>query len=131
MRRTSRNTSPTPLTVSGKRMATGGESPDPSPPSSPNDDNGSIPSPPLRTPRDGRRNDRNGNAGDDIRDDGGSGNDDDNGDNNGADLINRRVPRRNGLLPDKVTVYKTLVYTYPFGAGAPYVERAHRAEQRL
>ena len=48
----------------------------------------------------------------------------------GNNLINCNVPRRNGLLPNKVTVYKTLVYTYPFGIGPPYMDRARRAEQR-
>ena len=73
-----------------------------------------------------RRN-RNGDGGGGDDGDGDGGDDGDGGNN----LINRNVPRRNGLLPDKVTVYKTLVYTYPFGIGPPYVERARRAEQRL
>ena len=80
--------------------------------------------------RNNRRRPRRNRNGDDGGDDGGDGDgggDDDGGNN----LINRNVPRRNGLLPDKVTVYKTLVYTYPFGIGPPYVERARRAEQRL
>ena len=76
-----------------------------------------------RRPRRNRNGD--GGGGDDGDGDGGDGGDD------GNNLINRNVPRRNGLLPDKVTVYKTLVYTYPFGIGPPYVERARRAEQRL
>ena len=73
-----------------------------------------------------RRN-RDGNDGGGHDGDGDGGGDGDDGNN----LINCNVPRRKGLLPDKVTVYKTLVYTYPFGIGPPYVERARRAEPRL
>ena len=91
-------------------------------------------SPFLSTPgsknSNGRRRPRRNRNGDDGGGDGGDGDGGGDGDD-GNNLINRNVPRRNGLLPDKVTVYKTLVYTYPFGIGPPYVERARRAEQRL
>ena len=82
------------------------------------------------TPGTGRRRPRRNRNGDGGGGDDGDGDGGDGGDG-GNNLINRNVPRRNGLLPDKVTVYKTLVYTYPFGIGPPYVERARRAEQRL
>ena len=86
-----------------------------------------FPSTPGTGSRRRPRRNRNGDGGGGDDGDGDGGDDGDGG--NG--LINRNVPRRNGLLPDKVTVYKTLVYTYPFGIGPPYVERARRAEQRL
>ena len=86
-----------------------------------------FPSTPGTGSRRRPRRNRNGDGGGGDDGDGDGGDDGDGGNN----LINRNVPRRNGLLPDKVTVYKTLVYTYPFGIGPPYVERARRAEQRL
>ena len=86
-----------------------------------------FPSTPGTGSRRRPRRNRNGDSGGGDDGDGDGGDDGDGGNN----LINRNVPRRNGLLPDKVTVYKTLVYTYPFGIGPPYVERARRAEQRL
>ena len=89
-----------------------------------------FPSTPGSRNSNGRRRPRRNRNGDDGGGDGGDGDGGGDGDD-GNNLINRNVPRRNGLLPDKVTVYKTLVYTYPFGIGPPYVERARRAEQRL
>ena len=89
-----------------------------------------FPSTPGSRNSNGRRRPRRNRNGDGGGGDGGDGDGGGDGDS-GNNLINLNVPRRNGLLPDKVTVYKTLVYTYPFGIGPPYVERARRAEQRL
>ena len=83
-----------------------------------------FPSMPGSRNSNGRRRPRRNRNGDDGDGDGGGDGDD------GNNLINCNVPRRNGLLPNKVTVYKTLVYTYPFGIGPPYMDRARRAEQR-
>ena len=88
-----------------------------------------FPSTPGGRNSNGRRRPRRNRDDDDGGGDDGDGDGSGDGDD-GNNLINRNVPRRNGLLPDKMTVYKTLVYTYPFGIGPPYVERARRAEQR-